>query len=81
MELEIKRQERENSHSLVRRFTKALQRSGLLLWAREGIFKQKDKSRNMRKREALRREKMKKEYEILRKLGKQIKIGKNTIIK
>ena len=70
MALEVKRKERENSQSLVRRFTKRVQQSGILHKARKTMFKTREKSRNMEKRAALRREKMKTEYEKLKKLGK-----------
>ena len=70
MPLEIKKQERESSQSLVFRFTKAIKQSGILLRARKIRFKRKEKSRDMKKKEALRREEMKKEYERLKKTGK-----------
>ena len=70
MALEILKQERETSQSLVRRFQKRIQRSGLLLQARKIRFRQRRKSEQMKKRAALRREELKKEYEKLKKLGK-----------
>ncbi len=70
MPLEIKKQERESSQSLIFRFTKAIKQSGILLRARKIRFKRKEKSRDMKKKEALRREEMKKEYERLKKMGK-----------
>jgi len=70
MALEIFKQERETSQSLVRRFQKRIQQSGLLLQARKIRFRQRRKSEQMKKRAALRREELKKEYEKLKKLGK-----------
>ena len=70
MALEVKKKERENSQSLVRRFTKRVQQSGILRRARKTMFKRREKSGNMEKKAALRREKMKGEYEKLKKLGK-----------
>jgi len=70
MALEILKQERETSQSLVRRFQKRIQQSGLLLQARKIRFRQRRKSEQMKKRAALRREELKKEYEKLKKLGK-----------
>jgi len=70
MPLEIKKEERESSQSLIFRFTKAIKQSGILLRARKIRFKRKEKSRDMKKKEALRREEMKKEYERLKKIGK-----------
>jgi len=70
MPLEVKKQERETSQSLIRRFTRSIQQSGILLRARRVRFKKKEKSEQMKKRAALRREEKKKEYEKLKKLGK-----------
>lgn len=70
MSLEIKKQERETSQALIRRFTKGVQQSGILRRARELQFFHKAKSQNMRKEAALRREDRRKEYKKLEKLGK-----------
>ena len=70
MALEVKKKEKENSQSLVRRFTKRVQQSRILRRARKTMFRRREKSRNMEKEAALRREKMKSEYEKLKKLGK-----------
>lgn len=70
MSLEVKKQERETSQGLIRRFTKKVQQSGILLRARKNRFRRRSKSRQMKKRTALRREKLKKEYKKLMKLGK-----------
>jgi hypothetical protein len=70
MALEVKKQEREASQSLVRRFQKRIQQSGILLRARKVRFRERKKSEQMKRRAALRREELKKEYEKLRKLGK-----------
>jgi ribosomal protein S21 len=70
MALEIKKQERESIQSLVYRFNKSVQQSGILMRARKIRFRQREKSRDMRKRAALRREELKKEYEKIKKLGK-----------
>jgi len=70
MPLEVKKKERENSQSLGHRFTKRVQQSGILRMARKKRFRRREKSRNMEKEATLRREKMKREYEKLKKLGK-----------
>jgi ribosomal protein S21 len=70
MALEVRKKEREHPQSLVRRFTRRVQQSGILLRARKARFRGKEKSKNMKKAAALRREEIKKEYEKLRKLGK-----------
>jgi len=70
MALEIRKKERETSQNLIRRFSRRIQESGILLRARKIRFKERKKSEQMKKRAALRREELKKEYERLRKLGK-----------
>lgn len=70
MGIEVKKQERETSQALIYRFSRSVKKSGLLLRARKTRFRQRQKSRQMKKRAALRREELKKEYEKLRKLGK-----------
>ncbi|PIS38618.1 MAG: hypothetical protein COT34_02685 [Candidatus Nealsonbacteria bacterium CG08_land_8_20_14_0_20_43_11] len=70
MALEVKKQERETPQSLLRRFSKTVRQSGILLRAREGRFRKREKSKQMTKQAALRREMLKKEYLKLAKLGK-----------
>jgi uncharacterized membrane protein YgaE (UPF0421/DUF939 family) len=70
MGLEIRKKEKETSQNLIRRFTKRVQQSGVLIQARKNMFKQRKKSDETKKRAALRREQLKKQYQILRKLGK-----------
>ena len=70
MPIEIKKLDRESSQNLVRRFSKRIQQSGLLLRAKKNRFKKREKSANIKKRAALRREELKIEYEKLKKLGK-----------
>lgn len=70
MGLEIKKQERETSQGLIRRFTKSVQQSGILVRARGIQFRKRKKSKDMRRKAALRREVKQKEYEKLKKLGK-----------
>lgn len=70
MYLEVKKQERETSQSLVRRFGRRVQQSGLLVRARKLRFRKKQKSEGAQKKAALRRVELKKEYQKLRKLGK-----------
>ncbi len=70
MSLEIKREGRETSQNLVRRFSRRMKQSGILLRARKSRFFEKEKSGQMKKRSALRKEELKAEYEKLEKLGK-----------
>lgn len=71
MPLEVKKQSRETSQSLVRRFGKRLQQSGILLRVRRSRFHKRAKSHQTKKRIALRKEELRKEYEKLKKLGKE----------
>lgn len=70
MALEVKRQPRESSQSLVRRFGQRIQRSGILIRTRKKRFKHRTKSEGAKKKQALRREELKKEYLKLEKMGK-----------
>ena len=70
MGIKIKKIERESAQALIRRFAKTIQRSGILLQARKIRFHRRPKSKKARKKAALRREILKKEYEKLKKLGK-----------
>lgn len=70
MALEVKKQEKETAQSLIRRFGRRIQQSGILHRARKGRFHKRPKSRQAKKRAALRREELKKEYQKFKKLGK-----------
>ena len=70
MPLEIGKQGRETNQSLVRRFTKRLKGSGVLLSARKNRFYARVKSHQMEKKQALRRIEKREEYESAQKLGK-----------
>lgn len=70
MPLRIKKKDKENNQSLVRRFSQKMKRSGILLEARGRRFKKRTKSDQLKKRAALRREDLKKKYKELKKMGK-----------
>jgi len=70
MPLEVQKQGKESPQSLVRRFSKKVKQSGILLQAKKNRFQEKPKSKQLKKRSALRREQLKKEYETLEKMGK-----------
>lgn len=70
MVLEVKKQPRETSQSLIRRFSKSVRKSGILLRARSNRFKKRPKSRQAKKASALRRSELREKYEKLKKLGK-----------
>ena len=70
MTLEVRKQERESTQALLRRFTKKIQQSGILLRARKLKFRKRPKSHQSQKKAALRREELRKEYAKTRKMGK-----------
>ena len=68
--VEAKRKKGETFESLLRRFNKRIQQSGKLLQAKKVRYKTKDPNKNLKKRLALRRNKIKDEREYLKKIGK-----------
>lgn len=70
MAIEVKRKERETAQSLLRRFTRHMQQSGILVRARRTRFYEAPKSKRQKRLDALRRVKISKEKEKLRKAGK-----------
>ena len=69
MAIEVKKKTGETTRSLLRRFSRRIQQSGVLIRARKSRFLEKDKSKSERKNSALRRVKMIDEKEKLRKMG------------
>ncbi|MEK9175281.1 MAG: 30S ribosomal protein S21 [Patescibacteria group bacterium] len=68
--VQVQKNDNESTGSLVRRFTKRVQRSGFLLRVRGKRFYEPSKSDFAKKKEALRRVTWIKETEKQRKLGK-----------
>lgn len=68
--IKVRRQGKESPHTLIYRFKKAVQESGILLRKRQIMYKERPKSRKKKIENALRRERMRKYYEKLEKLGK-----------
>lgn len=68
--VEVVKKDKETSESLIRRFTRRLQQSGVLVKARKTRFRIKDKTKRKVREEALYRTKVKKEVDKLKKLGK-----------
>jgi len=68
--IEVKRKDNESIGSLLRRFYKKVQQSGLLLQVRNSMFVEKGKSKTERRKSALRRIRVRSEKDKLRKLGK-----------
>ena len=70
MAIEVKKRERETAQSLLRRFSKRVQQSGILIRARRNRFYVPLLTKRQKKLNALRRQKIQKEKEKLYKLGK-----------
>ena len=68
--IEVKKKDRETSESLIRRFSRRVQQSGVLFSARKGRFYTKPKSRRQARESAQYRAKVKKEVDKLKKIGK-----------
>mgnify|MGYP000008702287 CR=1 FL=1 len=66
---QVKRRERETTSSVIRRFVRAVQQSGILLRAKRSRFYEKKKTRREMRDKALHREKVVTEQDKLRKLG------------
>jgi len=69
MAIEIRRKEKEPVGSLLRRFTRRVQQSGVLLSARKGRFYQKPKTKRQTKASALRREQLRSQRREMMKEG------------
>ncbi|MBL8029860.1 MAG: 30S ribosomal protein S21 [Candidatus Doudnabacteria bacterium] len=70
--VEVKRKDNESFDSLLRRFNRKIQQSGVLIRARKTRFFQSTKSRNLQRVAARRRAQIKAEKEELKKQGKLI---------
>lgn len=66
----VKKKDRETTASLLRRFSRRVQQSGVLLRARTSRFYQPRPSRRAMREKALRRRELAKERERLTKLGR-----------
>lgn len=67
--IEIKKREKESTASLLRRFSKKVRQSGVLLGARKNKFYEKPKNKHQQKVAALRRERLRKLRKRLLKTG------------
>lgn len=68
--VEVRKREKESTGSLLRRFTRKVQQSRVLLEARSQNYRTRPKSKTKKQKDALRKETKRKEYNRLRKLGK-----------
>ena len=71
--VEVKKKDNESFDSLLRRFNRKIQQSGVLVRARKIRFFEPLKSRNLQKVAARRRSQIKAQKEEQKKLGKPIK--------
>lgn len=70
--VEVKRRDGESFESLLRRFNRKIQQSGVLVRARRIQFYEPPKSRNLARVSARRRAELSAEREALKKLGKPV---------
>ncbi len=70
MPLKVEKQPKETSQSLIHRFSQKIKRSGILLEARKKMFYKKGKSKQLKRRSALRRIQKKEEFKKLKKMGR-----------
>ena len=68
--VEVRKRDKETSENLFRRFSRQLQQSKVLLVARKNRFKTKEKNRRQLREGAIYRQKVKKEVDRLKKMGK-----------
>jgi len=69
MSFEIKKQEKETNQTLIRRFTKRLRNSGILIMAKKSTFHKREKSGQIQRRVTLRKIQKRADYEKAWKLG------------
>ena len=67
--IEVKKKEGESFDSLLKRFSRKVQQNGILYRARKIRYFERKKSRNLRRRSALRRAELKVEREEMKRLG------------
>jgi len=68
--IEVKKKDRETAESLIRRFSRRVQQSGILVHARKARFRLEEKSRRKKREEALYKLKIRKEIDRAKKMGK-----------
>lgn len=68
--VEVKKKDNESFESLLRRFSRKIQQSGVLIRARRTRFFERTKSRNLQRVSARRRSQIRTEKEEQKKLGK-----------
>lgn len=71
--VEVKRKENESFDSLLRRFNRKIQQSGVLVRARKTRFFEPEKSRNLQRTIAIRRSELREIREEQKRTGKALK--------
>ncbi len=65
-----KKNDRETTENMIKRFTRRVQQSGVLVQVRKNRFAVAEKNKAARRKEALYKHKMRKEVDKLKKLGR-----------
>jgi len=68
--IEVRKKEKESSENLIRRFSRRVQQSGVLMRVRKSRFKLEEKSKMEKRKGAMYKEKVKKMVDKLKKMGK-----------
>ena len=68
--IEVKKKDRESSESLIRRFSRKVQQSGVLAQARKSRFRKDEKSKREMREGAMYKIKVRKVVDKLKKMGK-----------
>ena len=68
--INVRKKDKETSESLIRRFSRRVQQSRILMQARKARFQEEEKSKAEKRKEALYKIKIKKEIDKLKKMGK-----------
>lgn len=68
--VETRRKEHESNENLIRRFTRRMQSSGILLHVKKIRYHLPEKNKNQQREDAIRRAKTRTKQDYLRKIGK-----------
>ncbi len=68
--IEVKKKDRESSESLIRRFSRRVQQSGVLVHVRKNRFRVEEKTKRQMREGAMYKEKVRKVVNKLKKMGK-----------
>jgi len=68
--IQVKKKDRETSESLIRRFSRRIQQSGVLMDARKSRFQTSKKTKIKQRQEAMYKVKIRKEIDKLKKIDK-----------